>query len=391
MAEDDFSAPLGADAPEQGRRLSRIPIVPALGGFLLIIGLLAVAWIIVVDDPHGGEPVAVVAVAPSAEDAAGASDDPQPAAPDQSADKPATTGGPKIIALNPGTPAPPPTDGDIVIRDPTAGAGRVIPVGPETGMTEASRYGPLPRIAADGRRPMDVYGGPAPEADSRTPRIAIIVSGLGLSQTGTQEAIRLLPPEVTLAFAPYGNSLGRWVSRARQEGHETVLQVPLEPFDYPNNDPGPHTLLTTLSAEENSERLHWLMARMSGYAGVMNHMGARFTASRQALEPLARELTERGLYFIDDGASPRSLSMTIAESVGLSFVSGDLALDTTPAKDEIDARLLQLETMAVSRGRAVGVAAALPVVVERIAEWAKTAESRGFILTPASTLTGRGN
>ncbi|MCC2112189.1 MAG: divergent polysaccharide deacetylase family protein [Hyphomicrobiales bacterium] len=365
--------------------------MPAIGGFLLAIALLAIAWIVIIDDPLGGEPVAVVAIDSSGGSADRKDDGRQSSAQNSPAERPATGGGPKIIALNQDGPSPTATDGEIVIRDPTASAGRIISVGPETALIEDSRYGPLPRIAADGRRPMDIYGGEAPQADERAPRIAVIVSGLGLSQTGTQEAIRLLPPEVTLAFAPYGNSLGRWVSRARQEGHETVLQIPLEPFDYPNNDPGPHTLLTSLSAEENSERLHWLMARMSGYAGVMNHMGARFTSSRGALEPLARELTERGLYFIDDGASSRSLSTAIAETVGLPLVRGDLALDTTPAKDEIDARLLQLETMAVSHGHAVGVAAALPIVVERIAEWAKTAESRGFVLVPASQITGNRN
>ena len=33
------------------------------------------------------------------------------------------------------------------------------------------------------------------------------------------------------------------VARAREAGHEVLLEVPMEPFDYPDNDPGPQTLL----------------------------------------------------------------------------------------------------------------------------------------------------
>ena len=399
MSEDELTAPLGAGTPERRWTIGRWPWIPILGGAVAFVIVAATLWVVVVDDPLGGEPVAIVSL--TGPDAARPASEPPVSQRNTGEENgtgrgtsaaPGAKPGAKVIAIAPGSQAqqPPSADG-IVIRDPTEKSSRIIPVGPDPALIEESPYGPLPRIAADGRRPMDVYGGPPPPGDARTPRIAIIVSGLGLSQTGTQEAIRKLPPGVTLAFAPYGNSLGRWVARARQQGHETILQIPLEPFDYPNNDPGPHTLLTTLSVSENRDRLHWLMARMTAYAGIMNHMGARFTAARTAFEPFAREITARGLYFIDDGASSRSLSAEIAEAAGLPFLHGDVALDATPAKDEIDARLLQLETIAVTRGAAVGVAAALPVVVDRIADWARTAESRGFVLTPASFLTGARN
>src|SRR5690606_29233738 len=95
----------------------------------------------------------------------------------------------------------------------------------------------------DGTRPMDAYARPSSAmAATGTSRIAIIVGGLGVSTTGTANALAKLPPDVTLAFAPYGDDLGRAAANARQTGHEILLQIPLEPFDYPNNDPGPHTL-----------------------------------------------------------------------------------------------------------------------------------------------------
>ena len=80
----------------------------------------------------------------------------------------------------------------------------------------------------------------------------------------------------------------------------------MEPFNYPDNDSGPQTLLTTLSPEQNLERLYWLMSRFQGYVGITGAMGARFTASEQAFTPILRETAKRGLIFVDDGANPRS-------------------------------------------------------------------------------------
>ena len=151
-----------------------------------------------------------------------------------------------------------------------------------------------------------------------------MVGGLGVGATGTQRALAKLPGAVTLAFAPYGADVERWSARARADGHEVLLQVPMEPFDYPDNDPGPQTLLTSLDAEQNLDRLHWLMSRFQGYVGIANYMGARFTASEQALAPVLREAAKRGLIYFDDGSSPRSLAGQIAGANNLPFAKADV-------------------------------------------------------------------
>ena len=54
-----------------------------------------------------------------------------------------------------------------------------------------------------------------------------------------------------------------------------LAQVPMEPYDYPDNDPGPQTLLTSLGAEQNVDRLHWHLSRFQGYVGIANFMSLR--------------------------------------------------------------------------------------------------------------------
>jgi hypothetical protein len=164
----------------------------------------------------------------------------------------------------------------------------------------------------------------------------------------------------------------------------------MEPFDYPDNDPGPQTLLTQLTAGQNLDRLHWLMSRLQGYVGLANYMGGRFTASEQALAPVLREAARRGLIYVDDGTSARSLAGQIADANNLSFAKADLVIDAVPTAAEIDRALTRLEKTARERGVAIGMATALPASIERIAAWAKAAESRGLQLVPISAVAVRG-
>jgi polysaccharide deacetylase 2 family uncharacterized protein YibQ len=191
---------------------------------------------------------------------------------------------------------------------------------------------------------------------------------------------------VTLAFAPYGNDLAKLSARARATGHEIVLQLPMEPFDYPDNDPGPQTMLSSSTSAQNLERLHWMMSRLQGYIGVTNYMGARFTATEKAFVPILRDIGTRGLLYLDDGSSPRSVAAKSAQEIKAPFLKADLVVDVSPSWGDIDSALAKLEMIAADKGYAIGTATALPVSVERIARWAKAAKARGIRIVPLSAI-----
>ena len=163
----------------------------------------------------------------------------------------------------------------------------------------------------------------------------------------------------------------------------------MEPFDYPDNDPGPQTLLTSLALEQNVDRLYWMLSRFQGYVGVSNYMGARFTASEAAFVPILKEVAKRGLIYFDDGASSRSLAAQISGAQHLTFTKADVPLDAVPTATEIGKALQRLESVARANGVAVGTISALPISIDRVAQWAKAAEGRGFILVPISVAAAR--
>ncbi len=255
---------------------------------------------------------------------------------------------------------------------------------PEQDMLEQSPQGPLPVIAPDGRRPLDVYA--RPWSGARGARVAIVIGGLGLSQTGSQQAIRALPGEVTLAFSPEGNSLGRWMQAARQDGHEILMQVPLEPYDYPRVNPGRNTLTVDAPSELTLENLHKTMGRITNYTGVMNYMGARFTADTNAMTPVIQDIARRGLLYFDDGTSSRSEADAIATQQGAAFASSDVLIDATQERGSILKKLDELERIARAKGSAIATGSAFDVTVEAVAAWVNEAKARGIEVVPVSAL-----
>ena len=293
-----------------------------------------------------------------------------------------TGGGPKIIKIKPD---PKDITGSVAVRDPSklTQDPKMAHV-PDPELTEKTDAGILPVRAADGRRPLDVYA--KPWSGQRGARVAVIIGGLGISQTSTQKAIRALPPEITLAFAPQGNSLSRWAQEARRGGHEILLQIPMEPFDYPSVNPGRGTLLADAEPQQNLEELRRSMGRLTNYSGVVNYMGARFTSETAAFQPIIREISARGLLFVDDGTSARSQTVSLSESVKGAYAMGDLVIDDVQDKEAILKKLEQLEASARASGSAIATGTAFDTTVEAVAAWADEAKKRGIEIVGVSAV-----
>lgn len=256
---------------------------------------------------------------------------------------------------------------------------------PDMALSEDTAEGSLPRIGEDGRQPWQVYARPFNTADSR-PRIAIVITDLGLSRVATDATISRLPANVTLAFDVQSPVVGAWCARARQDGHETLLMVPMEPFDYPRSDPGVNTLLTTLPNTDNLTRLNAALRQATGYVGVTTLSGSRFTTNPDKLGTVLDAMHKRGLMIFDARVAPHSAIMDMARNMHVPAVASTTRIDQNPSPEGIDQALDQLEKTARLTGRAVGVAAPLPVVIDRLQAWTKNLPEHGVALAPLSAM-----
>jgi len=400
MTEDDVMS---------GARGRRLPHPLALAWFGALAGLLlAILFIAFFGKASDGGPVVqldIVARHPAAKltRVHGATTRPDVAA-TQSTDLigagpeagTATEAPPATAEAAPGAPgaavpepaAPPAIVPDRIVKPVYAGKALVA----DPALIEATAQGPLPRIADDGRTPMGAYEPAIPAAALKDKKmIAIVITGLGISARATQAALDGLPPGVTLAFAPYAGDVQRWAGEARKRGHEVLLEVPMEPYDFPDSDPGPHTLRPMLSEEGNIQRLTWALTRFTGYAGVTNLLGGRFLANAEAAAPVMTFLARRGLLFYDSGTTSRSVAEGIAEQTKAPYLQSAVMIDSIQSGMEVDQRLSELEARARVTGAAAGTGFLYPVTIDRVAAWANGLDGRGFVLVPASAIVGKGS
>jgi polysaccharide deacetylase 2 family uncharacterized protein YibQ len=241
----------------------------------------------------------------------------------------------------------------------------------------------LPRIAMDGRLPMQVYAAGF-DSSTRRPRVGLLIAGVGLNQADSQASVRALPGGVTFAISPYAQNLAKLLPGARLAEHEYLVSIPLEPQRYPPNDSGPQPLMTNLGSEQNLARLQWALSRIAGYVGATAALGSlrgeRFASLPDQINPVLVELTKRGLLYIDPRPGTPPLPLVWSRTV-------DLVIDEPPTAANIDDKLARLARLARGRGSALGLATVVrPVTTERIAAWANGLAADGLALAPVSAL-----
>jgi len=361
------------------RALKKPPVAVTAAG-LLLVGAAAL-FITVLGDPRAGAPSARVALKRQAAP-------PQAALSgydafslsaygdltDPNAD-PAALGEAVITLPDGATVSGPGTPVTAPIR-----AASPLPAAPVAALTQPGPDGPLPRIAPDGRVPAQAYA--RPFVSNGKPRVSIIVGGLGLNAVTTRAAIERLPAEVTLSFVPYAQGLQGWIDQARAQGHEVMIEMPMEPTGYPQTDPGPYTLLANAEGDDITAKMNWLLSRATGYFGVTNYLGDRFAASDAGMTAFLTKLRQHGVAFIDDGSMARRPG-------AWARASANRVIDEEQNATAILGNLNALEALAKSRGGALGSGFSYPVTVEAVARWTAGLDARGLQLAPASAMTQR--
>lgn len=260
---------------------------------------------------------------------------------------------------------------------------------PLPGLDEEGSFGRIPRIGDDGTTPFDAYKRPF-EIPEDTPVVAVILTGVGLNQQRTENAINDLPLNISLAISPYAREQETVARNARAMGHEIFLELPMEPADFPLSDPGPRALLTSLSEGENLVRLEWLLARFPGYAGLVSRQGSKFGSLDSAIRPVIEVISRTGLMYVEgSGTGIASYGAQLASNADTPNAIGNVIIDDIPSRRHIDSRLAELVEIAKRDGVALGVAQSYPVTIQRLRNWAFRLKRQGVLLVPVSAIAGQ--
>ncbi|MED5226757.1 MAG: divergent polysaccharide deacetylase family protein, partial [Pseudomonadota bacterium] len=255
-------------------------------------------------------------------------------------------------------------------------------------ITEETEDGPLPIIAADGRQPWLEYSRGFKRAD-RKPRIALIVTNLGLSATYTKAALKLLPEDITLSFSHVAPRLKSWIREARQKGHEVLMDIPMEPLGFPKNDPGRATLLTSSNEVENLNRLEHVMKKAGGYVGLLGTLGTKFMLHSETFLPILKTIKQRGLIYVDSRSTSQSLGPELASSIQLPRAFNNIFIDKEPSNQKIKGKLDELEKIALKKRFAVGIAQPFPLTIEILSQWAEKLKAKQISLAPITAVVDK--
>ena len=274
-------------------------------------------------------------------------------------------------------PLPPASD-----SGPDAYAGTLAAY-PDPGLVESiETVGDVPVIGQDGREPWKVYARPSSSIETR-PRIAVVITNLGL-MTRTTETALAMPGPVSLSFSPYSGKLEDWIKEARDAGHEVLLDLPMEPRDFPRSDAGLLSLMTAVDSDQNILNLNRVMSEGSGYIGLVNYQGSGFTASRASVQPMMQALAKRGLVYLDSLENATSVAPEEAARFSVPHATADLLIDQSLSRAAILARLSQVELVAKTRNSAIIVVQPVPMLLDRVDRWMRGLADKGIVLTPLS-------
>jgi polysaccharide deacetylase 2 family uncharacterized protein YibQ len=257
---------------------------------------------------------------------------------------------------------------------------------PIAGLYETLNGKRLPRISQAGLSPADAYARPFANPGNR-PVVALVVGGLGINATHTRSAIDELPPEVTLSFAPDARGLQRWIHKARAAGHEVMIEVPMEAYEYGRMKMHPQTLTTTQTSDQNIAKLNQVLSKATGYFGVINYQGAKFSTDLNATKPVLRTLSKRGIAFVQDGSLQSTGFDAAAGATSLRFARAAKQVDAKLTAPDITAQFMELETLAREQGVAMGTGYAYPVTIDVAKAWTADLAQKGIVLAPVSALS----
>jgi uncharacterized protein len=259
------------------------------------------------------------------------------------------------------------------------------PLAPPRSAVPIVHAAPLPPATppAASRPAWEQYALAVPATEGR-PMIAIVIDDMGLDRVESARVIGL-PGPLTIAFMSYAKDLDRQAQAARAAGDEIWLHLPMEPMDGAV-DAGPNALQTGLPPAEIRRRLAWALSRVSGYVGVNNHMGSRFTSSAPGMTIVLQELKARGLAFLDSRTTAQTVASRLAGELSVPHLDRDVFIDNDETVGSVLRQLMEAERIAAKRGYALAIGHPHPTTIAALMQWLPTLRAKGFVLVPASAL-----
>jgi polysaccharide deacetylase 2 family uncharacterized protein YibQ len=223
------------------------------------------------------------------------------------------------------------------------------------------------------------------KVETDKPAIAIVVGGVGLTKSSMGRVLEL-PPIITLGLSPYAPNLNNFAKKIKSSRYDVLINLPLEPIHYPNDDPGPYAMISELTDEENFMRLEQVLSQFQGIKGVYSIENENFTRSITGTRVLLNTLKKKRLLFLYEFSNKYSSIKTMKNYLNSVVIFNNVIIDDDVSPSGIMRGLEQLEYLAKKKGYAVGFARSYPNTIKALNEWLEELEEKNIQVLPISEL-----
>lgn len=225
------------------------------------------------------------------------------------------------------------------------------------------------------------------EADLNKPKIALVITDLGLSSEITQTAIEQ-DKIFTLGFSPYASNIEDWIEKSFNSGFETYIQIPMQPINPAVSDSGPFSLSQDLSTAENLFRLEWVLSRSNKIAGFYTLKNEAFSTSKVQLLPVLEKLKEKEMILLYGNDANNENLRSLTEYIKLDYLPISHVIDDMLNEKAIMSKLDELLVHAISTGTAVGYLSPYPLSINTVKKWLENVDRSRFVIVPVSAVLG---
>ena len=226
---------------------------------------------------------------------------------------------------------------------------------------------------------------PLPPLPKGEGRLAIVIDDLGENLSLARSLTRL-PVPVTFAIWPRASQTRAVADLARQKGLEILVHMPMEPRGYPDDDPGPGALFTSMNPDKIRGLVVANLAKVPGAVGMNNHMGSAFTADLAGMTAALEPLALRGLFFLDSRTTGDSAAKDAARATGVVFHARDVFIDNVADVEAVLMQLRKAERLALTRGSAIAIGHPHDETLRALQLWAAS-RSANLTVVPVSRLS----
>ena len=223
---------------------------------------------------------------------------------------------------------------------------------------------------------------PAPNARGR---LAILLDDGGQKLDLVSEAATL-PTEVGFAILPFLPKSSETAVGLHEAGHEIWLHLPMEPENYPANDPGPGAVLMSMNSDDLRAAVHSAINNIPHAIGVNNHMGSKATADLKTMTWIMQELKTRDLAFIDSRTTIRTVAEEAAQAQGVPTNRRHVFLDNERSAAAIRVQLDEAVYRSRMEGEIIAIGHLDKVTIEVLSQELPGLAKRGADLVNPSDL-----